>query len=110
MDGKGLIAAMLIAILTADLYCYMRKREFGKISLPDTVPASLSDVFASIVPGAILLLMYTVIFMLVNAAGTTLPKLIYREPLCPVAESGGQSWIYVFHHIVCTYILVLWDS
>lgn len=34
MDGKGLIPAMFISILTADLYCYMRKRDFGKISLP----------------------------------------------------------------------------
>ena len=52
MDGKGLIPAMLISIATADLYCFMRKKEFGKITLPDTVPPSLSDVFASIVPGA----------------------------------------------------------
>lgn len=77
MDGKGLIPSMLIAFLTADLYCYMRKREFGKISLPDTVPASLSDVFASIVPGAVLLVIYTALFIALNAAGTTLPKLIY---------------------------------
>lgn len=102
MDGKGLIAAMLIAILTADLYCYMRKREFGKISLPDTVPASLSDVFASIVPGAILLLMYTVIFMLVNAAGTTLPKLIYgilSPSLKAVDNLGFTIFITLFVHI-----------
>lgn len=102
MDGKGLIAAMLIAILTADLYCYMRKREFGKISLPDTVPASLSDVFASIVPGAILLLIYTVIFMLVNAAGTTLPKLIYgilSPSLKAVDNLGFTIFITLFVHI-----------
>lgn len=77
MDGRGLIPALIIAILTADLYCFMRKRDFGKISLPDTVPASLSDVFASIVPGGILLIIYTVLFMAMNAMGTTLPKLIY---------------------------------
>ena len=102
MDGKGLIASMLIAILTADLYCYMRKREFGKISLPDTVPASLSDVFASIVPGAILLLLYTVIFMLVNAAGTTLPKLIYgilSPSLKAVDNLGFTIFITLFVHI-----------
>ena len=102
MDGKGLIASMLIAILTADLYCYMRKREFGKISLPDTVPASLSDVFASIVPGAILLLLYTVIFMLVNAAGTTLPKLIYgilSPSLKAVDNLGFTIFITLFVHV-----------
>lgn len=102
MDGKGLIPAMLIAILTADLYCYMRKREFGKISLPDTVPASLSDVFASIVPGAILLILYTVIFVLVNAAGTTLPKLIYgilSPSLKAVDNLGFTVLITLFVHV-----------
>lgn len=78
MDGKGLVAAMIISILTADLYCYMRKRELGKINLPDTVPASLSDIFASIVPGAILMGLYILIFAVMNKLGTTLPKLIYH--------------------------------
>lgn len=102
MDGKGLIAAMLIAILTADLYCYMRKREFGKISLPDTVPASLADVFASIVPGAVLLLLYTVIFVVCNAAGTTLPKLIYgilSPSLKAVDNIGFTILITLFVHV-----------
>ena len=77
MDGKGLIPAMLISIATADLYCFMRKREFGKISLPDTVPPSLSDVFASIVPGAVLMILYIGVYMVMNKMGTTFPKLIY---------------------------------
>jgi len=78
MDGKGLIPAMLISIVTADLYCYMRKREIGKIALPDTVPPSLSDVFASIAPGALLMVIYIVVFAVMNALGTTLPKLVYQ--------------------------------
>ncbi len=77
MDGKGLVPAMLISIATADLYCFMRKREFGKISLPDTVPPSLSDVFASIVPGAVLMILYIAVFTVMNKMGTTFPKLIY---------------------------------
>lgn len=77
MDGKGLIPAMVISIITADLYCFMRKREFGKISLPDTVPPSLSDVFASIVPGAVLMILYIAVYTIMNKMGTTFPKLIY---------------------------------
>lgn len=77
MDGKGLIPAMLISIITADLYCAMRKRNFGKITLPDTVPPSLSDVFASIVPGAVLMIIYIAVYTMMNKMGTTFPKLIY---------------------------------
>lgn len=77
MDGKGLVPAMLISIITADLYCAMRKRNFGKITLPDTVPPSLSDVFASIVPGAVLMIIYIAVYTMMNKMGTTFPKLIY---------------------------------
>lgn len=95
MDGKGLIPAMFISILTADLYCYMRKRDFGKISLPDTVPASLSDVFASIVPGAVLMVIYIALYAIMNKAGTTLPKLIYNaiSPSLTAADSVGFTII-----------------
>lgn len=95
MDGKGLIPAMFISILTADLYCCMRKRDFGKISLPDTVPASLSDVFASIVPGAVLMVIYIALYAMMNKAGTTLPKLIYNaiSPSLTAADSVGFTII-----------------
>ena len=86
---------MFISILTADLYCYMRKRDFGKISLPDTVPASLSDVFASIVPGAVLMVIYIALYAIMNKAGTTLPKLIYNaiSPSLTAADSVGFTII-----------------
>lgn len=102
MDGKGLIPAMVISILTADLYCAMRKREFGKISLPDTVPPSLSDVFASIVPGAVLMLIYIVVFTIMNKAGTTLPKLIYgilSPSLAAVDNLGFTVIITLLVHV-----------
>lgn len=102
MDGRGLIPALFISILTADLYCYMRKCEFGKISLPDTVPASLSDVFASIVPGAILLIIYTALFVIMNKMGTTLPELVYgflSPSLKAVDNLGFSVGITILVHI-----------
>lgn len=95
MDGKGLVPAMLIAIVTADLYCYMVKRELGKIKLPDTVPASLSDVFASIIPGAILMGIYILVFTITNKMGSTLPKLIYNaiSPSLTAVDNVGFTII-----------------
>lgn len=84
----------------------MRKRDFGKISLPDTVPASLSDVFASIVPGGILLIIYTVLFMAMNAMGTTLPKLIYGA-LSPSLKAVDNFRVHHLDHTYGTCILVL---
>ncbi|WP_312430234.1 PTS sugar transporter subunit IIC [Lacrimispora sp.] len=102
MDGKGLVTSMLLSIVTADLYCFMRKREFGKINLPDTVPASLSDVFASIVPGAVLMGLYILVFAVMNKLGMTLPKLIYQmisPSLTAVDNLGFTIIITLLVHI-----------
>ena len=45
LDGKGILAAIFISILTVELYRIMRENNFGRIKLPDSVPDSLSETF-----------------------------------------------------------------
>ena len=73
---QGIDSAMFISILTGFILLH-EKTGFWKNFPPDTVPASLSDVFASIVPGAVLMVIYIALYAIMNKAGTTLPKLIY---------------------------------
>src|SRR5699024_6337204 len=47
IDGKGILPAMAIAIGTSELYRLMIQKNFGRIKLPESVPSSLSQVFAS---------------------------------------------------------------
>lgn len=77
IDGKGLIPAIILAIVNVELYHYMRSRGWGKIKLPDSVPQSLSEVFASLVPSFLLIVLYTIIFVIFNKMGTYLPKCLY---------------------------------
>jgi len=76
-DGRGIIIALLISILTVESYHWMRKRNVGRISMPDSVPASLSDTFAMLVPSMIILLGYSVLFIILHAMNTTMVKWIY---------------------------------
>lgn len=91
MDGKGLLPAIAIAILTVELYHFMRSRNFGRIKLPDSVPASLSETFASLVPGFTLISIYSIIFIMFHAMGTNLPGFIYSvmAPTFKAADSLG---------------------
>lgn len=91
MDGKGLLPAIGIAVLTVELYHFMRSRNFGRIKLPDSVPASLSETFASLVPGFTLISIYSIIFIIFHSMGTNLPGFIYTimAPTFKAADSLG---------------------
>lgn len=91
IDGKGLLPAIIIGIFTAEAYAYMRRHNWGRIKLPDSVPAALNETFASLVPGAVILFVSTIVFALCKAAGTTLPGLIYKivSPTFQAADSLG---------------------
>lgn len=83
LDGKGLLVAIFLSILTVEGYRAMREHNVGRIALPPSVPASLSEAFASLVPGIIILAVDTAIFAIFNSMGTTLPAFIYTN-LAPV--------------------------
>lgn len=89
MDGKGLLPAIFIAIFTVEFYQFLRKRNVGRIKMPDSVPASLSETFASLVPGLMILTIFILLFAVFNAIGTTMPGFIYTT-LAP-AFSAADS-------------------
>lgn len=89
IDGKGLLPAIFIAILTVELYHFMRKRNFGRIKLPDSVPASLSETFASLVPGFTLITIYSIVFIIFHSMGTSLPGFIYTA-MAPTFQAADS--------------------
>ncbi|MDV2687197.1 PTS transporter subunit EIIC, partial [Alkalihalophilus lindianensis] len=79
IDGKGIIPALIIAILTTELYQFMKKKNFGKITMPPGVPPSLSDVFASLFPGMILITVYIFIFIFFRSFDTSFASFIFTK-------------------------------
>lgn len=104
IDGKGLIPAIFIAIWTVELYHLMKEKNFGKITMPPSVPASLSDVFASLIPGMCLLLSYILIFAVFNSFGTTLPEFLF-EKLAPALKATDSI---VFVVLITFFTHFLW--
>lgn len=89
MDGKGILPAILISILTVEAYHFMRSHDWGRINLPPSVPASLSETFASLVPGFEIISGYVAIFAIFHAFDTTFPEFIYTSmaPSLQAADS-----------------------
>ncbi|TLF38853.1 PTS sugar transporter subunit IIC [Lacticaseibacillus zeae] len=76
-DGRGIIIALLISILTVESYHWMRQHNIGRISMPDSVPASLSETFAMLIPSMVILTGYTLLFIIFHAMNTTMVAFIY---------------------------------
>ncbi|GAA0078841.1 PTS sugar transporter subunit IIC [Clostridium sp. CTA-5] len=95
IDGRGLIPAIAISMFTVELYRFLKVRNFGKIEMPEGVPASLSDVFASFIPGFIIIIIYIIIFMIFNKMDTTLPKFMFSL-LTPTFKAADSIFFVVF--------------
>ncbi|VYU56882.1 Lichenan permease IIC component [Clostridium tertium] len=94
IDGKGLIPAILISILTVEIYRFMKVRDFGRIKMPESVPTSLSDVFAAFVPGFIIIIIYISIFTIFNKLDTTLPEFLFSL-LAPTFKAADSIFFTV---------------
>lgn len=94
IDGKGLIPAILISIITVELYRFMKVRNFGRIKMPESVPASLSDVFGAFVPGFIIIIIYISIFTIFNKMDATLPKFLFGL-LAPTFKAADSIFFVV---------------
>lgn len=99
MDGRGLIPAIFISIFTVEFYHFMRKKNFGRISMPDSVPASLSDTFASLFPGLVIIGCYVVLFAIFNALGQTMASWLYSV-LSPTFTAADSLWFAIFATIM----------
>lgn len=71
LDGKGILIGIFVAILTVELYRFLKNKNFGKIKMPDSVPASLSETFGSLSVTILIMGIYLAMFILFHSMGTT---------------------------------------
>lgn len=98
MDGRGILLAIFVAIFTVESYTWMRKHNVGRISMPDSVPASLSETFATLIPGMIIMFVYSLLFILFHLFDTTAVKFLYDiiAPSFKVVDSLPFEILIVF--------------
>lgn len=97
-DGRSILIALFVSICTVELYHLMRKKNFGRITMPDSVPASLSETFATLIPALIIFAAYASIFLIFNSIHTTFVKYLYTAmaPSLKMADSLPSAIIMIF--------------
>lgn len=61
MGSKGLFAAIVIGIVSAEIFRYFVKKDIV-IKMPDAVPPAVSKSFTALIPGAVIILLFGVLY------------------------------------------------
>ena len=58
-DGKGLFIAIVIALVTTEIYDFLVSHKIGEIKMPEGVPSALAESFTALVPALIIMILVT---------------------------------------------------
>lgn len=90
--GKGMIGALLLGLIVGWVYSIFMKKEIT-IKMPAGVPEGVSNAFVALIPGAVIIVVATIFYAVVNLVGNITPmELIYKviqTPLQGMTDSLG---------------------
>lgn len=96
LGGQGMIAAILIGLVTGWIYSWFLKRDI-RIKLPEQVPAAVSGSFTALIPATAITVGWLVVYGLFDVFGhTTLVEFIYKvvqTPLQGLTDTFGGMLI-----------------
>lgn len=76
-DGKGLFTGMLTAILSVELFRFLKNKKVGYVKMPDSVPPALSASFETFVPVMLVVALFFFIGSAVTVVtGHALPEFV----------------------------------
>lgn len=104
--SKGLFVAIIVGIITGKLMAYLINKKIV-IKMPDTVPPAVSNSFASVIPGFLVVLLFVLLNFLISLTGYNAFDIVLKliaEPLRGLSDSylgtifaiGLNSLIWMF--------------
>jgi PTS system cellobiose-specific IIC component len=99
LAGKGMIAAILIGLITGWIYSWFIKKKIT-IKLPEQVPSNVANSFVALIPAAVLVVFWLLVYMAFDHfAHTSMLAWIYnvvQAPLQGITDSFGGALIVPF--------------
>lgn len=99
MGSRGLFVAIVLGIITALIFTWFIKHNI-QITLPDSVPPAVSKSFSALIPGAVIITLWLVVFAVLDATGIgnihDLLLKIFGGPLGVLGATIGGTVISVF--------------
>ena len=103
-DGTGLFAAILVGVVTTEIFRFLIEKKVGSIKMPDGVPPALAGSFEALVPVTIMILLTGMLSVaILNLTGTTLPSIVLTiiSPLIKFVDNVfGVSLIAVLQQVL----------
>ncbi|MCR0504441.1 PTS transporter subunit EIIC [[Clostridium] innocuum] len=91
LDGKGLLVGIFVSIVTVEIYRFLKSKNFGKIKMPDSVPASLSETFASLSIAVLIMFLYLIMFIIFHNMDTTFAMWL-SSVIAPQIKATDSLW------------------
>lgn len=106
MGSKGLFVAMIVAMLSTEIYRFILKRNIV-IRMPDGVPPSVSKSFVALIPGTIIITLFWVIRLVIEQTSFESIHTIIGDLLYTPLSAFGSS---LFGAIVAVILIqLLWS-
>lgn len=97
--GQGMIGAIIVGLLTGWMYSWFLKKDI-RIKMPQGVPQGVSNAFSALIPGAVIIIIATVIHGIADLGfHTTVMEAIYKmiqTPLQSMTDSLGGAIMMCF--------------
>lgn len=99
LTGRGLFSAIIVGLLTAQIYSYFIKKDLT-IKMPDSVPEVVGKSFAALIPGFVILIFFATVYKTVDLFGlrsfNDLLAFIIGKPLGLIAGTLFGTFVAIF--------------
>lgn len=104
LGSNGLFTAMLISIVSVELFTRLYKVDAIKIKMPDSVPPQIATSFSVMIPAAIALMIIGIIALLIRlTTGFYISDLILQFVQMPLVKVGGSlPGMLIFQLVICS--------
>lgn len=100
LGATGIFSAMIIGIVSARLYVWMRQKGWT-IKMPEGVPPMVAKVFESLIPAILIGVFFLVVsFVFTNTTYGSMHQAIYSIIQIPLQGIGGNIWAMCIFTIV----------
>lgn len=104
LGAQGLFTGILVAFVTARIYAAITRKGII-IKVPDSVPEFIAKSFSSLIPGLLILSMYTVISACFSVSEyKSIHQLIYSILQAPLTALGSGIWSVIILSVICQFL------
>ncbi|MGD8164238.1 PTS N,N'-diacetylchitobiose transporter subunit IIC [Pantoea sp. FN0307] len=95
LGGANIISGIVIGLITAEMFAFIIRRNWV-ITLPESVPESVSRSFSALIPGFIILSVFGIVSWVLALSGSNFHQIIIDSISTPLASMGAVvGWTYV---------------